>query len=111
VEFAASGIARTGATYSEGPLSLSLQHSYTGDQFTDASNTVFDPRAYVGYLPSYNVVDLSGRYVFNSMFILSAGVSNLTNTSYSTRRASAYPGPGKIPSDGRRVQVGLGFTY
>jgi Fe(3+) dicitrate transport protein len=56
-------------------------------------------------------VDLSGRYVFNSMFILSAGVSNLTNTSYSTRRASAYPGPGKIPSDGRRVQVGLGFTY
>jgi Fe(3+) dicitrate transport protein len=111
VEFAVSAVARTGVTFSRGPLSASLQHSYTGDQYTDASNTEFDPRAYVGHLPSFHVLDLSGRYVFDSRFVLSAGVSNLTDTHYATRRASAYPGPGRIPSDGRRLQIGLGYTY
>jgi Fe(3+) dicitrate transport protein len=111
VEFATSAIARFGATYSEGPLSLSLQHSYTGDQFTDASNTIFQPSAKVGFLPSYNVMDLSGRYRFSKGFQLSASVSNLWDHYYATRRSGAYPGPGRIPADGRRFQMGIGYTY
>jgi hypothetical protein len=32
---------------------------------------------------------------------LEAGVTNFTNNSYFTRRATGYPGPGIIPSDAR----------
>jgi Fe(3+) dicitrate transport protein len=36
-------------------------------------------------------------------------LNNLTNNMYFTRRATGYPGPGIIPSDGRSLFLTLGF--
>ncbi len=45
-------------------------------------------------------MDFSARYQFKKYFQLEAGVNNLLNNQYYTRRATAYPGPGILPSDG-----------
>ena len=47
------------------------------------------------------MADLSASYAFARRFTVSAGVNNLTDARYFTRRASGYPGPGILPSDGR----------
>jgi Fe(3+) dicitrate transport protein len=42
---------------------------------------------------------------------LEAGVTNFTNNSYFTRRATGYPGPGIIPSDARSFYTTLEFFF
>jgi Fe(3+) dicitrate transport protein len=42
---------------------------------------------------------------------LEAGVTNFTNNSYFTRRATGYPGPGIIPSDARSFYTTLEFVF
>lgn len=37
-----------------------------------------------------------------------AGINNLTDASYFTRRAGGYPGPGALPADGRTFFISLG---
>jgi outer membrane receptor protein involved in Fe transport len=63
-----------------------------------------------GYLrnPSYYVADFSASYKWKS-WKLEAGVTNFTNNSYFTRRATGYPGPGIIPSDTRTFYTTLEF--
>ena len=51
-----------------------------------------------GQIPAYYVADISASYKWNR-FKLEAGVTNFTDNSYFTRRATGYPGPGIIPSD------------
>jgi len=60
-------------------------------------NLVFIPNAIIGSIPSYSVMDLSLKYDLGTIRF-EGGVSNLTNQSYFTRRATGYPGPGIIPS-------------
>jgi Fe(3+) dicitrate transport protein len=43
--------------------------------------------------------------------VMRVGFNNLLDERYFTRRASSYPGPGLIPSDGRRVHASFGVTY
>ena len=38
-------------------------------------------------------------------------VNNALNTTYFTRRASGYPGPGILPSDPRNVTFSLGWVF
>jgi len=45
-------------------------------------------------------MDFSARYAFKKRFQLELGVTNFTNNKYFTRRATGYPGPGILPSDG-----------
>lgn len=99
---------RTGLTLKlHSSLQLSAQYTFLAEQFSDASNADSNPpvpTAVEGIIPSYYVVDLSGRYTLKKLYF-EGGVNNLTNKMYFTRRAAGYPGPGIIPSDG------IGFYF
>jgi len=98
---------KSGFSYALNRLKLSYQFSYTQRHFTDATNVEITPSAIEGEIPSYYVMDLSGSYTFTDHLGLEAGINNLTNNIYFTRRASGYPGPGIIPSDGRSFYITL----
>ncbi|MFT7343593.1 MAG: Fe(3+) dicitrate transport protein [Lentimonas sp.] len=101
VEYVAPIIARGGIKWQYKKLTSQIQISYTSDQFSDASNAI-EPSgdAVIGLVPNYTVIDLSSRYKLSDRWLIEAGVNNLTNAKYFTRRASGYPGPGILPSDG-----------
>jgi len=42
-------------------------------------------------------------------FSFNAGIENITDNKYFTRRATGYPGPGIIPSSGRTFFVTVGI--
>lgn len=80
----------------------SIQFSYVSSQFTDATNSKLGANAISngtsGQIPAYFVGDISASYKWRQ-FKLETGLTNFTNNSYFTRRATGYPGPGIIPSD------------
>ncbi len=98
---------KTGLTFATGNFQTILQYMYVGQQYSDATNAVSTPTAIEGIIPSYQVMDLSMAYRYKK-FILETGINNLTDARYFTRRATGYPGPGIIPSDGRSFYVTLG---
>ncbi|MFQ3597545.1 MAG: TonB-dependent receptor [Chloroherpetonaceae bacterium] len=98
---------RAGATARHKAFQATFQLSYIGEHFTDATNAVRTATAVNGVIPAYWVMDISVRYQFN-LFQVEAGINNLTDNFYFTRRAESYPGPGIIPSDGRSVYLTLG---
>lgn len=99
---------RAGATLRRHSFQTTFQFSYIGEHFTDATNARQTATAVNGVIPSYWVMDFSARYQF-SAFQVEAGVNNLTDNFYFTRRAESYPGPGIIPADGRSVYATLGI--
>lgn len=108
VEQVPARMLRTGATYQYKELGISWQYSYTSEQFTDATNTISSANAIHGIIPAFGVMDASINYQ-KSWLSLSAGINNLLNNYYFTRRAAGYPGPGVIPADGRNWFVTLGI--
>ena len=80
--------------------------------FADANNT-FAPTAngQNGWIPAYQVADLTAVITVNSQLSVKAGVNNLTDARYFTRRAGGYPGPGVLPSDGRTAFVTLSARF
>ncbi len=111
VEFAPESIVRTGMTYSLSGFSATVQYSRVGDQFTDASNTLFTVDAVQGLVPAYQVWDFSGSYRLRKHYVLKGGANNLADARYFTRRGTSYPGPGLIPADGRSFYFSVGFNY
>lgn len=101
VEYVSPVIAKSGLAWRFGGWSFQVQGAYNAAQFSDATNAL-EPSgdAVIGLIPSYFVFDFSSRYRFKRYFTLELGVNNFTNQSYFTRRASGYPGPGILPSDG-----------
>ncbi|MFD2245914.1 TonB-dependent receptor [Pontibacter ruber] len=113
VELAPAFIAKTGLSFRQKNFKLSYQYAYTSSQYTDAENTGSNPgdidlTAVFGEIPAYWVMDLSGSYTYKRL-TLESGINNLTDNRYFTRRATAYPGPGIIPSDARNYYVTLQF--
>lgn len=107
VELVPPVVLRTGCTFGISKFSISFQYSYTDEHFSDATNaTTATPNAVVGIIPSYNTMDISGKYSCKKIQI-ETGINNLTNVSYFTRRASGYPGPGILPSAPRNFYIGL----
>ncbi len=106
VEASAKYINRVGLTYNDKKISGTLQVNNVGDAFGDATNerTSADPVA--GYIPAYTVLDISSTYRLNR-YSLKAGINNLTDKAYFTRRTDEYPGPGIIPSIGRSFYAGI----
>lgn len=113
VEYAPKTIERVGLTYGYGPASVTGQFSRTGDSFGEANNLVApsndDPLR--GLVPAYSVWDVSGTYRFPNNIELKAGVNNLTDAHYFTRRTDEYPGPGIIPSIGRSFYATLAAKF
>jgi Fe(3+) dicitrate transport protein len=108
VEMAPPVMLRGGITYKRSGFRSTLQGSYVGEHYTDATNAVRVAGAVNGIIPSYRVMDFSVGYTYK-IFTLEASCNNLLNTMYFTRRADSYPGPGIIPSDGRSLYVTLGI--
>lgn len=113
VEFVPMWNWKTGLSYRYDQLKTSIQYTFLSSQYTDAQNSEIAVRGdlrsgIIGEIPAYGVLDLSAQYEYRR-FMLSAGINNLLNHHYYTRRATGYPGPGIIPSDGRNLYFGIGW--
>ena len=112
VENAPRKINRFGATYNISKFSMTWQLSDIGEAFADASNTLApNPGATVGLIPAYQVQDLSASWNFWKQHSVKAGVNNLTDARYFTRRAGGYPGPGIMPADGRTFYLTAALKF
>jgi len=91
---------------------VSWQISDIGSAFADASNTMnANAAATTGFIPAYQVQDISGSYKFKKYAQLKFGVNNVADTRYFTRRSGGYPGPGILPADGRTWYLGLNLKF
>lgn len=108
VEFVPEWTLRSGLRLKWKTLEANWLFSATGMQFGDAMNRpmFFDPNAITGEIPEWLVHDINFKWQSKNIAV-SAGVSNAFDRMYFTRRASGYPGPGIIPSDGRAFYAGL----
>jgi len=107
VEFVPNANVKYGVRGGYKKLKASLQYNYTADQFSDATNALAGSSiAIVGLIPEYEILDFSMSYEYK-IFKLEGSINNVTNSMYFTRRATGYPGPGILPSDGRSFYVTL----
>lgn len=112
VENAPMHIFRGGITAGYKNVLLTGQYSYVGETYSDANNTVAaSSNGNTGLIPSYNVVDLTATYKFSPNLNLKAGINNLFDERYFTRRAGGYPGPGALPADGRTFFISVGAKF
>ncbi|MEL6388661.1 MAG: TonB-dependent receptor [Bacteroidota bacterium] len=102
---------KSGLTYGYGNFASSLQSTWVGLQYSDAANTEEPFVGVFGTVPSYQVADFSCRYDLSEQVRLSLTVNNILDSSYFTRRAPAYPGPGIIPALGRIWNTTVSFTF
>lgn len=86
-----------------------LLYSYTSSTFSDALNTLDPPASGAkGLTPAYSLWDFNASFRTRSYLTLRAGINNIFNKHYFTKRPTFYPGPGIWPSDGRNVYVTVG---
>lgn len=108
---------KTGLTYGIAQFSASVQATFLGEQFSDASNSsanitgLQETTGVFGEIPAYEVVDLSLKYQLSNHFVLSGSINNLFDEKFFTRRATAYPGPGIIPSAPRNYYLTLKVAF
>ena len=70
---------------------------------------MFHATGATGVVPAYHVWDWSADWSFLTHYHVSAGVNNLADAHYFTRRINMYPGPGILPADGRSFYVSIGL--
>lgn len=109
VENAPAHIFRGGIALGYKHWSVTAQISYVDETFSDANN-VMQPSSngQNGLIPSYTITDVTASYQLAKGHTIKAGVNNLLNGNYFTRRAGGYPGPGILPGDGRTFFVSFG---
>jgi Fe(3+) dicitrate transport protein len=109
VENAPRHIFRGGITSGFKGFLLTGQVNYVGNSFSDANNTN-TPAANgnTGLIPAYTVSDLTATYKISKTVNVKAGMNNLFDKRYFTRRAGGYPGPGALPGDGRTFFFSIG---
>lgn len=109
VENAPENIFRGGITAGYKRFLFTGQLSYVDKTFSDANNTAtISANGQTGPIPAYSVADLTAGYKFKNGLNLKAGINNLFDERYFTRRAGGYPGPGVLPGDGRTFFVSVG---
>jgi len=105
VEFVPNLNLKTGIKFGFSNFIFNVQYSFISKQFTDSSNaTEGNISGIIGEIPQYQLLDASMSYLIRK-FKFEAGINNLTNTYYFTRRATGYPGPGIIPSPPRNFYL------
>lgn len=91
---------------------LTVQISKVGETFSDANNTLTpSANGNNGLIPSYTITDFTASYKFSKGLNIKAGINNLFDERYFTRRAGGYPGPGALPGDGRTFFVTVGAKF
>ena len=109
VEFVPDLNIKSGLRVGNKKLKGSVQFTYLSDQFTDATNAVEGGVSSVaGLIPAYYVMDAGISYQAKRLK-LELTCNNITNNMFFTRRATGYPGPGIIPSDGRGFFFTAGY--
>lgn len=112
VEFIPRVNLKTGLNFGYKNLLGSIQYTYLSEQFTDATNAPRDvndnQRGIEGAIPAYDILDFSLSYTYKK-WKLEAGINNLLDNIYFTRRATGYPGPGIIPAEPRTFYTTLQF--
>ncbi len=111
IENAPRNILRTGLNFAylneklgQELFNIGIQFSYVDQTFNDALNTTaISSNAQNGLIPSYSICDLNLKVNLKKDMFIKIAVNNFNNVNYFTRRASGYPGPGVMPSDGRSV--------
>ena len=112
VESAPKNILRTGITGGYKNALITAQFNYVDETFSDANNTILPTaNGQNGLIPSYTITDLTASYKFSKALNIKAGINNLFNERYFTRRAGGYPGPGVLPGDGRTFFVSVGAKF
>ncbi|MFD2528224.1 TonB-dependent receptor family protein [Polaribacter marinaquae] len=111
VEFIPNVNIKTGFKFGYNNFIASLQYSYLSRQFSDATNASGGSiNGVTGEIPAYSILDFSTSYKYK-FAKLEAGVNNLLDNAYFTRRATGYPGPGIITSAPRNYYVGLELKF
>ena len=110
VEESVRFINRVGIIYNCKKFSTTFQVNNTGDAYGDATNAKLSSDPVAGYIPAYAVLDWSATYKIDH-YVLRAGINNIANKNYFTRRTDEYPGPGIIPAVGRSIYVGISAKF
>ncbi|WP_452222481.1 TonB-dependent receptor domain-containing protein [Lacinutrix salivirga] len=111
VEFIPNYNIKTGIRLGYKDFLSNIQYTYLSSQFTDASNAIQgNLSGVVGEIPAYDVLDVSLSYKYKR-FKIEAGINNLLDNAYFTRRATGYPGPGIIPSANRNFYTTLQVKF
>jgi len=112
VENAPEHIFRGGLTGGYKGVLLTMQWSRVSETYSDANNTVApSANGNTGLIPSYSVTDLTTTIQLTKSLNAKAGISNLFDKKYFTRRAAGYPGPGALPADGRNFFISIGAKF
>ena len=112
VENAPQDIIRAGISFGYKKFLFTTQFSFVGSSFSDANNTyTSSSNGNTGLIPSYSISDLTASYKFSKNLNLKAGINNLWDNRYFTRRAGGYPGPGAMPADGRTLFLSIGAKF
>ena len=103
---------RYGLTYKYKRFSATFQVNESGSVYTDALNTEApNNKGTVGKIDGYRVMDVSCTYLINGKYNVKAGINNLLDEKYATRRSGGYPGPGLLPGNGRTVYFSIGAKF
>lgn len=112
VENAPRYIHNFGLSWTNNNISATAQYRMSGRIFTDANNTTTpSANGVTGLLDDYSVFDLSTEYKFLKNYNIRAGINNLFDEEYATRRSSGYPGPGILPGEGRTFYISIGAKF
>jgi Fe(3+) dicitrate transport protein len=110
VESVPRWITRNGAQFNFKKLTTILQYSYVSETYSDPFNTIIPTKNGArGLVPGYGIWDLNFHYRFPKYLTIKAGINNIFNTQYFTKRPLFYPGPGVWSSDGRSFVMTLGL--
>lgn len=112
VEYAPAFTLRTGIDWRYKRLRASLLMNRVGGVYTDASNTdAATPGATAGRIPGYTLFDAQATWMMSSAVEVTAGVNNVLDEAYATRRSGGYPGPGLLPGMGRSWYLTLAARF
>jgi Fe(3+) dicitrate transport protein len=111
VESAPEWNIRAGLTCVWRPMSITILYSTISSTFADPLNTVKpDANGAVGAVPGYDLLDIQATIRVTDNCVIRAGINNVLNKSYFTKRPAMYPGPGIWTSDGRNYSITTEFT-
>ncbi|MFM7428596.1 MAG: hypothetical protein ACKO1F_01720 [Flammeovirgaceae bacterium] len=59
--------------------------------------------------PTTRIFDVNASWKISTQLVVRVNVNNLTDLQYFTKRPTFYPGPGVWSSDGRSMNISVGF--
>lgn len=112
VEAVPNCISRNGLEILYKTFTATLLYSYTASSFSDALNTYTPPASGAkGFTPAYSLWDFNCTIKLTNPIALRAGLNNIFNKQYFTKRPTFYPGPGIWPGDGRNFYATVSFKW